>query len=103
MAGMPRQIVLRADDIMHHLEANRSQNPDQDPTHESGKRPGKDTDTAATKTIPKAEVQMSIFEAQDPTAAKIQEAIRKLDVNTMTPVEALLKLNELKGMMNGQR
>ena len=98
MAGMPRQIVLRADDIMHHLEANRSQNPDQEP----GKKSGKDTDTSATKTIPKAEVQMSIFEAQDPTAAKIQEAIRKLDVNTMTPVEALLKLNELKGMMNGQ-
>ncbi|OJJ18662.1 DNA mismatch repair protein MutS [marine bacterium AO1-C] len=99
MAGMPRQIVLRADDIMHHLEANRSQDPEKD----SGKKPGKDTDTAATKTIPKPEVQMSIFEAQDPTAAKIQEAIRKLDVNTMTPVEALLKLNELKGMMNGQR
>ena len=95
MAGMPRQIVLRADDIMHHLEANRSQG--------SAQGTGKDTDTAATKTIPKPEVQMNIFEAQDPTAAKIQEAIRKLDVNTMTPVEALLKLNELKGMMNGQR
>ncbi len=107
MAGMPRQIVLRADDIMHHLETNRSQNPDQDSDSKSEKKTrikaGKDTDTAATKTIPKPEVQMSIFEAQDPTAAKIQEAIRKLDVNTMTPVEALLKLNELKGMMNGQR
>lgn len=87
MAGMPRQIVLRADDIMHHLEANRS----------------KDDTQAATQNIPKQDVQMNIFEAQDPTALKIQESLKEMDINSMTPVEALLKLNELKGMMNGQR
>lgn len=89
MAGMPRQIVLRADDIMHHLEVNRSQGE------------GSSTE-AATESIPKNDVQMNIFEAQDPTALKIQDSLKSVDVNTMTPVEALLKLNELKGLLNGK-
>lgn len=88
MAGMPRQIVLRADDIMHHLEANRSQD--------------RTSSEAATQNIPKQDIQMNIFEAQDPTAQQVQAALKEIDVNTITPVEALLKLNELKGLLNGK-
>ena len=42
---------------------------------------------------------MNIFEASNPKLEKIQEALKKLDVNTLSPIEALLKLNEFKKML----
>jgi DNA mismatch repair protein MutS len=49
--------------------------------------------------VPKNNYQMSIFEANDPQYIKIKETLAKIDINTMSPVEALLKLNELKMTM----
>lgn len=85
MSGMPNQVVLRANEIMHHLEKEKIQ------SNNNGK----------TKDLPKAtdKFQLNIFEASDPNYAKVKEFLSLLDVNTISPVEALLKLNEVKLMM----
>ncbi|QHT72250.1 DNA mismatch repair protein MutS [Rhodocytophaga rosea] len=80
MAGMPTQIVSRANEIMHHLEKDKIRNhPD-----------------AVFKEIPKNNYQLKIFEASDPNFMKVKNILDKLDINTISPVEALLKLNEIK-------
>ncbi len=83
MAGMPQQIVLRADEIMRHLEANRSQ---------------QDTKEVVQQ-LPKSNYQLNIFDPADPELERVRELLKKLDVNSLSPIEALLKLNELKGMV----
>jgi DNA mismatch repair protein MutS len=50
------------------------------------------------KEIPKA-YQMTLFESKDPNYEKVKEMLKVLDINTISPVEALLKLNEIKGLM----
>jgi DNA mismatch repair protein MutS len=83
IAGMPNSVVIRAAEIMHHLEKDKIRD-----------NPGK-----KLQDVPKNNYQMSIFEANDPQYVKMKEALAKLDINTMSPVEALLKLNELKMTM----
>ena len=80
MAGMPNPVVLRANEIMHFLEKDRD-------THKDKKKLEK---------LPKAEYQMAIFEP-DPRLKEVMEFLKSFDINTISPVEALLKLNELKG------
>jgi len=81
MSGMPNQVVLRANEIMHHLEKEKVQ------SGVNGK----------TKEIPKADkFQLNIFEASDPNYQKVKELLADLDINTLSPVQALLKLNEVK-------
>ena len=79
---MPNQVVLRANEIMHHLEKEKVH------SGSNGK----------AKNIPKPEekFQLNIFEAGDPNYQKVKELLISLDINTMSPVEALLKLNEVK-------
>ncbi len=78
LAGMPNKIVLRANEILHFLEKDRRKNND-------GKK---------LADLPKENYQMSLFEA-DPKMKEISELLAKLDINTLSPVEALLKLNEI--------
>ncbi|MCC9137124.1 DNA mismatch repair protein MutS [Pontibacter silvestris] len=88
MAGMPNSVVLRADEIMHHLEQEKvsEQAPQQ-----------------RMKSAPKSNYQLSMFEIHDPQMERIKEAFEKVDINTITPVEALLKLNELKLMLQDKK
>ncbi|MBT1685292.1 DNA mismatch repair protein MutS [Dawidia soli] len=78
LAGMPNRIVLRANEILHFLEKDKHKNEDK-------KR---------MENIPVATPQMSLF-AADPRFTEIEEKLGKIDINTISPVEALLKLNEL--------
>lgn len=80
LAGMPNKVVLRANEIMHFLEKNK---------HDTSKK---------LEEIPKNNFQMNMFEA-DPKFKEVQEMIDTLDINTISPVEALLKLNEIKGIL----
>jgi DNA mismatch repair protein MutS len=80
LAGMPNPIVLRANEIMHHLEKEKVK-------AETKKN---------LKEMPKNNFQLSIFEANDPNYIKVKELLEKVDINTISPVEALLKLNEIK-------
>jgi DNA mismatch repair protein MutS len=76
LAGMPNRVVLRANEILQFLEKDKHKN-------ERKKR---------LEEVPK--IQMSLFEL-DPKTKEVQEILEKIDVNTMSPVEALLKLNEI--------
>ena len=78
LAGMPNKIVLRANEILHFLEKDKHKN-------ESPKK---------FESLPKATQQISLFEA-DPKMKEVQEMLNKIDINTISPVEALLKLNEV--------
>jgi DNA mismatch repair protein MutS len=78
LAGMPNRIVLRANEILHFLEKDKHKNEDK-------KR---------MENIPVATPQMSLF-AADPRFVEIEEKLGKIDINTISPVEALLKLNDL--------
>ena len=113
MAGMPTAVVLRANEIMHHLEQERAGTglePDA-PTEfdevlagldiepapaETARRAPKAQPAAAVHNAPRPSLQLSMFEPADPALERVRELLEKLDVNTLTPIEALLKLNELK-------
>jgi DNA mismatch repair protein MutS len=80
MAGMPNNVVLRANEIMHHLEKDQIRQKHSDKLSE----------------LPKNNFQLQLFEASHPHFERIKEILQELDINTISPVEALLKLNELK-------
>ena len=82
LAGMPNPVVLRANEIMHHLEKDKIRDKANRKIHE----------------VPKNNYQLNMFEA-DPVLSEIKELLDKLDINSMSPVEALLKLNELKSKL----
>lgn len=84
MAGMPNPIVLRASEIMRHLEKDKEM-------HAS-----KET----LKDMPKNNYQLSLFDL-DPKFKETQEMIAKIDINTISPIEALIKLNEIKKKLEG--
>lgn len=83
MAGMPQEIVLRANDILHTLEKSHQR-------QETDKK---------IKEMPKNNYQMSIFEPLDPKLEELKTKLKGLDINTLSPIEALLKLNELKRLL----
>ena len=91
MAGMPKSIVDRASEILTQLEANHIEAP----TSENG---AVKTKKAETSTIEAPNYQLSIFETFDPNIGRIKELLIDMDVNSMTPVECLIKLNELKNL-----
>lgn len=79
MAGMPKEIVGRANEILKELEKKHI-----------------DSDIKEkVKNIP-ANMQLSIFDAADPKAQELRESVENIDINSLTPMEALMKLNELK-------
>ena len=84
MAGMPVALIQRANDILLHLEKSHSS----------------EELTSKAKTIQKeSDVQLSFFQLDDPVLEQIKDQIIKTDINTLTPVEALMKLNEIKKMI----
>ncbi|KAA9333523.1 DNA mismatch repair protein MutS [Hymenobacter busanensis] len=111
MAGMPPAVVLRANEIMHHLEEERAQVADApepelveaEPAPNSNGRAhaGPQARPAApVASAPRPALQLSMFEPADPVLERLREQLQHLDVNTLTPIEALLKLNELKLALN---
>lgn len=88
MAGMPKSIVRRADDILHQLEAdNRKQGISKPLIAVSEHREG---------------MQLNFFQLEDPILCQIRDEILNLDVNNLTPIEALNKLNDVKKIVKGK-
>ncbi|HMO40481.1 MAG TPA: DNA mismatch repair protein MutS [Saprospiraceae bacterium] len=87
MAGMPRSIVERAAEILTQLEQKVIEN-----GHATGTPKAK---RARTKNLNEP-MQLSIFEAGDPRAEQLKAALLQLDVNSMTPIDCMMKLQELK-------
>jgi DNA mismatch repair protein MutS len=85
IAGMPNRVVLRANEILHFLEKDKHKN--------EGRKKIQD--------VPKPTPQMSLFEA-DPRHKAMEEALSKIDINTISPVEALLKLNEVLTLLKAK-
>ena len=88
MAGMPKSIVKRANDILHQLETDNRQQGIAKPTAEiASGRSG---------------MQLSFFQLDDPVLGQIRDEILNLDVNNLTPLEALNKLNDIKKIVKGK-
>lgn len=81
MAGMPQIVILKAQKLLKKLEKNHS------------------SDALNGIKAAKEEMQMSFFNLDDPLLEEIKEEIINLDINTITPMEALMKLNEIKRML----
>lgn len=82
MAGMPQQVIRRANKILSKLEKSHSSE--------------ELTDTVKSL---KDDMQLSFFNLDDPLLEEIKDEILHTDINTLTPVEALMKLNEIKRML----
>jgi DNA mismatch repair protein MutS len=82
MAGMPQQVIHRANKILKKLEKSHSS----------------EELTDKVKSL-KDEMQLSFFNLDDPLLEEIKEEILDIDIDTLTPVEALMKLNEIKRML----
>ena len=81
MAGMPQIVILKAQKLLKKLEKNHS------------------SDALNGIKDSKEELQMSFFNLDDPLLEEIKDEILNLDINTITPMEALMKLNEIKRML----
>jgi len=98
MAGMPRSVVDRATEILHELEQVYGNNeivPTRTPARRSGKKPqgAKSVGSAVGQT---PNIQLSMFQLDDPVLIQIRDQIKGIDINSLTPLEALNKLNEIK-------
>ncbi|WP_229327163.1 DNA mismatch repair protein MutS [Flavobacterium ammonificans] len=82
MAGMPQIVILKAQKLLKKLEKNHS------------------SDALNGIKEVKDEMQMSFFNLDDPLLEEIKDEILNLDINTITPMEALMKLNEIKRMLS---
>ena len=94
MAGMPRGVVQRAEEILQNLEKVYGSGevvPSQSP-----KGRGKRRSEAVSEATTTSGIQLSMFQLDDPVLVAIRDQIRDLDINTLTPLEALNKLNEIK-------
>lgn len=85
MAGMPNEVVIRANEILHHLEKDKI----------------REQHDEKIESLPKNNFQLSMFES-DPHYEEVLGLLNKLDINTISPVEALLKLNEIKTILKGK-
>lgn len=91
MAGMPKSIVGRADEILKQLERENRQEGIS----------GKSVKTAPKSTSKDGGYQLSFFQLDDPVLSQIRDEIINIDVNNLTPLEALNKLNEIKKIVKG--
>src|SRR5690606_5574089 len=83
MAGMPKQVLQRANKMLGKLEKSHSS----------------EALTDNIKQAAREDLQLSFFNLDDPLLEEIREEILEIDIDTLTPVEALMKLNEIKRML----
>ena len=84
LAGMPPKVLARANDILKKLENERT---------------GGEHIKESIRKVQKQAVQMQMFSIDDPVLVKIRDTLNNLDVNTLTPVEALMKLDEIQRLI----
>jgi DNA mismatch repair protein MutS len=82
MAGMPRLILDRANELLAELEEQRA-------------------NSNMRQSLKKAnpQIQMSMFDMTDPKLKQIGELLQKVEINALTPIEAMMKLNEMKRLL----
>jgi DNA mismatch repair protein MutS len=87
MAGMPPELLQRANDILKKLEESRDS------------QPNRDSHSVLSKGGAPTQIQLSIFDAHSETFSEIRKMLEDIDINRLTPVEALMKLNEIKNLL----
>ena len=90
MAGMPKKMLDRANEVLAKLEASHA-----------GQTSEKSKSTNKKIPVNVDDFQLSFFQLDDPVLENIKEELINIDINTLTPVEALMKLNEIKKMVGG--
>ena len=90
LAGMPRGLVRRAEGVLATLEAAR------------GEQPTGTTPDVSNLGLPEEGIQMSFFQLDDPSLEAIRDRIMEVDIDHLTPVEALMKLHEIKATLTGK-
>jgi len=115
MAGMPREIVRRATDILAQLESqhiNTDEGGIAGAKHNSSAGVGDSPDSSAERSsgpaarpvaaadFSQSAPQLSIFETVDPTAGAIKAALEQVNINNMTPIECMMKLNEMLALLD---
>jgi len=86
MAGMPPKLVQRANEILKRLEQERT---------------GGENIKSSIKKVQQQAYQLQMFSIDDPVLVKIRDVLNNLEVNTLTPVEALMKLDEIQRLLKG--
>lgn len=82
LAGMPSQVIHRASEILKVLEGNRTQK-----------------ENKKVKKLTEENIQLSFFQLDDPVLEAIRDELEKIDINTLTPIEAMMKLHAIKNMI----
>ena len=82
MAGVPKNIILNADAVLKRLESTKE-----------------DGDKSLENIKKNSDLQLSFFKLDDPVLEKMRDELMDLDINSLTPVEALMKLNEIKKLL----
>ena len=106
MAGMPKKVLDRANEVLAQLESqresgnqstvNNKKNQESRIKNQNGFQPTTNNQQQTTE-----KMQLSFFQLNDPVLENIKDELQKTDINTLTPVEALMKLNEIKKMIGG--
>ena len=86
MAGMPKEVVRRAEQILAQLETK---------SVESGSTLSVDANKASLREMPVENMQLSMFDMSDPRGQELINELEELDLNSMSPLECMMKLNEL--------
>ena len=98
MAGMPLSVVARAEEILRNLELVYGNNeivPSRS-LKERGRKASAHAVREAAESLSPQNMQLSMFQLDDPVLVQIRDQIKGLDINSLTPIEALNKLNEIK-------
>jgi DNA mismatch repair protein MutS len=85
MAGMPAKVIQKANTILRDLEKTKRSK----------------SEAKEVLANQPADMQLSFFQLDDPTLSQIKEELIHIDIDTLTPVEALMKLNEIKSLVKG--
>lgn len=93
MAGMPPALIERANEVLVQLESKQVESPSEKDTARNTKLESKIRGVSGPK------MQLSIFDAHSEVFADIRNTLEGIDINRLTPVEALMKLNEIKGKL----
>lgn len=92
MAGMPPRVLTRAQSMLKELESSHDL---------SDKKTSKRMTESVKEAAVNSNMQLSFFQLNDPVLEQIREELVSIDINSLTPVEALLKLNEIKKLTGG--
>ncbi len=116
LAGMPRAIVKRADEVLHRLEASASRSVEEDDGAETATQDNKGDSSsprgsagpkvcrAATSGMERTSTdgyQLSLFQLDDPLLSQVRDALLDIDIDNLTPLQALAKLHDLQGLLRG--